>query len=375
MIELERHIEILLLDNDCVIVPDFGGFVAHHVEARYDESESSFLPPLRTLGFNPHLKNINDSLLAQSYVEAYDISYPEAQRTISEEVRNLKATLDEEGSYELKNIGTLGMGDNGDIVFEPCEAGILTPELYGLDSFEMRRLATTATEETAKAETAPAQKLPQPMGIIAEPANEPNDGEQLAGEDNADTETHETYDDSERTISIKVSWVRNIAVAAAAIIAFFLLSTPVTNSIEGRMYVSDMGTGLLTKITALDTPNTHKATANVSDTIRKVVAERVSAKLDSAANANALATAKADTAVKSPAYCIVLASQVTRSGAENFVRTLKDEGVKDAYTYINNKVVRVVYGRFSTEQEAYNELKVVRGNKYFEQAWIYKMTH
>ena len=28
VIELQRHIEILLLDNDCVIVPDFGGFVA-----------------------------------------------------------------------------------------------------------------------------------------------------------------------------------------------------------------------------------------------------------------------------------------------------------------------------------------------------------
>lgn len=26
MIELARHIEILLLENDCVIIPDFGGF-------------------------------------------------------------------------------------------------------------------------------------------------------------------------------------------------------------------------------------------------------------------------------------------------------------------------------------------------------------
>ena len=77
VIELERHIEILLLSNDCVIVPDFGGFMAHHVDAHYDEEETIFLPPQRTLGYNPQLK-INDSLLAQSYVEAYYISYPEA---------------------------------------------------------------------------------------------------------------------------------------------------------------------------------------------------------------------------------------------------------------------------------------------------------
>ena len=63
VIELERHIEILLLSNDCVIVPGLGGFMTHHVEAHFDERDYMFLPPLRTLGFNPQL-NINDSLLA-----------------------------------------------------------------------------------------------------------------------------------------------------------------------------------------------------------------------------------------------------------------------------------------------------------------------
>ena len=77
VIQLNRHIEILLLANDCVIVPDFGGFITHNVPARYDESDNLFLPPLRTLGFNPQLR-MNDSVLVQSYVEAYDISYPSA---------------------------------------------------------------------------------------------------------------------------------------------------------------------------------------------------------------------------------------------------------------------------------------------------------
>ena len=33
MIELAQHIEALLLENDCVIVPGFGGFVAHYAPA------------------------------------------------------------------------------------------------------------------------------------------------------------------------------------------------------------------------------------------------------------------------------------------------------------------------------------------------------
>lgn len=40
--ELKRHIEILLLSNDCVIVPEFGGFMAHHVDARYDGRDNMF---------------------------------------------------------------------------------------------------------------------------------------------------------------------------------------------------------------------------------------------------------------------------------------------------------------------------------------------
>ena len=35
MIELSRHIESLLLDNDCVIVPELGGFIAHYQSAYY----------------------------------------------------------------------------------------------------------------------------------------------------------------------------------------------------------------------------------------------------------------------------------------------------------------------------------------------------
>lgn len=33
MIELAQHIEVLLLENDCVIVPGFGGFIAHYAPA------------------------------------------------------------------------------------------------------------------------------------------------------------------------------------------------------------------------------------------------------------------------------------------------------------------------------------------------------
>ena len=118
MNELKRHIEILLLDNDFVIVPDFGGFVTHYVSARYDENDNVFLPPSRTLGFNPQLR-INDSLLVQSYVTAYDISYPEALRRIESEVEELQQTLRTEGRYVMDDIGTLTINSDGNYCSGP----------------------------------------------------------------------------------------------------------------------------------------------------------------------------------------------------------------------------------------------------------------
>lgn len=45
MIELAQHIEALLLENDCVIVPGLGGFVAHYASATRVKEEKYFPAP------------------------------------------------------------------------------------------------------------------------------------------------------------------------------------------------------------------------------------------------------------------------------------------------------------------------------------------
>ncbi len=69
---------------------------------------------------------MNDSLLALSYVEAYDISYPEALNRIADEVTEMRQTLENSGKFELNDIGTIILNEDGNYTFEPCEAGILT---------------------------------------------------------------------------------------------------------------------------------------------------------------------------------------------------------------------------------------------------------
>ena len=52
MNELSRCIVCLLADNDCVILPGIGGFIASYEPARYDIANKTFASPKRIIGFN-----------------------------------------------------------------------------------------------------------------------------------------------------------------------------------------------------------------------------------------------------------------------------------------------------------------------------------
>ena len=139
MNEIARHIENLLLEHKCVIVPHLGGFVTQYVSARYVEDEKLFLPPYRSVGFNPQLI-VNDGLLVQSYMRVYDTSYTETIQMIEDAVFNLKTELQQNGCYELNGIGTLNLNIDGHYNFHPINSGILAPELFGLDAIPIQKL-------------------------------------------------------------------------------------------------------------------------------------------------------------------------------------------------------------------------------------------
>ena len=362
VIEIERHIEILLLDNDCVIVPGLGGFTAHHVEARFDESDDVFLPPLRTLGFNQQLK-INDSLLVQSYIEAYDISYPEALRRIEGEVEELRQRLANDGYYEMTDIGVLEMNEDGNIIFTPCEAGILTPGLYGLSSFEMQPLM--AEESTASASSTQVQKPNvEPTPITTTVFDQVRQKEETSANDaGQDTDNDE---DAEKTICIKVSWLRNAGIAAAAAVLLFFVIFPISHSGLKNVNIGDFnGTSFFSKLMPKDSQmnniNISEIKASAKDSSRQSVKDIVKDSIK-----------VIEPKVKLDTFCIVLASCIPQKNAERYVEQLHKKGFDKAYAMVNNKMVRVIYGNYTSETDAYNDLQKIRSNDEFEQAWILK---
>ena len=361
VIELNRHIEILLLSSDCVIVPDLGGFMTHHVDARYDDEDNMFVPPLRTLGFNPQL-TMNDSLLAQSYIEAYDINYPEAIRRIEAEVTELKQQLYNDGFYEMTGIGVLSLNEDRRIVFEPCEAGLLTPSLYGLGVFEMLPLDDKTNSQAVQAAI------------------------QLPLTDDSTQSIRTTTKDGEKAIIVKMSWLRNAAIAAAIII--FLLFTPTI--------INNIGTETqqpsISEVDLLPLPNKtvepkklDTSAVNIKhDSIETPAAEENVSSADTtkieSADTNALkaeAIAKTTSepiAEKETGYCLVLASQVAQQGAENLVSQMKQHGYEDTRVNINKNVRRVVYGHYPSQDAAYQALNKLRNSSSdFDEAWVYKI--
>lgn len=140
MKNLARHIELLLRDNDCVILPDFGGFIAHDVPAYYVAEEGLYYPPSRSISFNAAIK-MNDGLLVQSYMKSYQVDYARANHMIDIAIEQLTDMLDEEGRVTLPRIGSLTQDIHLSLQFTPDPAGISSPAHFGLGSFAIKALS------------------------------------------------------------------------------------------------------------------------------------------------------------------------------------------------------------------------------------------
>lgn len=317
MKEIERHIESLLLRNDCVIVPDLGGFVAHHVDARYSEEECLFLPPTRMLGFNPQL-TMNDSLLVQSYADTYDLSYPEALGRVEQEVAALRSALDEEGHCDLEGLGTLYKNQEGKLSFAPCEAGILTPSLYALDSFEVKPLETTAAKSEAEEEKTQA---------VVVTRDEEN---------------------GQRRVSVILKFLRHAAMAACVLaICIFVISPMGVQRPENNYKVQSAMWSCL-----YENPAGEAAQKPMKLTVEKKK------------------PAATPVATQKQVWTIVLCTHVPMSGAKTFCQALKDQGYEDTRVVDHQGSIKVVYGSYDSKAQAREALQGMKPDRYFNTAWI-----
>lgn len=332
--------------------------MAHNVDARYDDTDFSFLPPTRTLGFNAQL-TMNDSLLVQSYIEAYDISYPEAEARIADEVRFLRQILETEGRYELNDLGVLFLNNEGKYEFEPCESGLLTPSLYGFGAFTMQPLGQVSTNtESSKTTHVPTAYEPEDtqtsIPFTTTIPTIPNTS--------ADAQTSLSEDEEEEVPSTTIVSLRAIRYFAAACVMFAIflifpgkLSAPQQNSTSQGAIDTGLLSAVFSRETSVPTPQ---------------IIQNDSVTPSSAAPKNDVAKSEIkNISHPSTCYVVVLASHITLKNAKSYIASLRQQGY-DEVSIHPGKHVKVVYGNFTSKEEAQQALSQHQNEAAFKGAWI-----
>ncbi|MFK5959615.1 MAG: SPOR domain-containing protein [Lutibacter sp.] len=130
---LANYISNLLYRYECVIVPDFGGFVTNKISAKVNHFTHTFYAPSKQLTFNSHLQN-NDGLLANYVATSQKISYQKAIEFIHEEVSKWNRSLITE-ELELENIGSIHLNNEQKLIFEPTNTMNYLTSSFGLSSY------------------------------------------------------------------------------------------------------------------------------------------------------------------------------------------------------------------------------------------------
>ncbi|PWA11570.1 HU domain-containing protein [Flavobacterium laiguense] len=164
--KIEHYIAQLLYRYQCVTVPGFGAFLTEIQSAQLIENSHSFFPPKKMISFNSYLKN-NDGLLANHIAQAEKTSYDYAVSAIEYEVLSWKKALQENRTFSIKNIGTLSLNADNNILFTPNEQTNYLTQSFGLSSYVSpavkREIVPTLRDqkETVVTEKEPIEFIPE----------------------------------------------------------------------------------------------------------------------------------------------------------------------------------------------------------------------
>ncbi|PZD77413.1 HU family DNA-binding protein [Mesonia sp. K7] len=166
---IESYIKELLYRYECVVIPEFGGFISQRVPAEINHSTNEFYPPKKNILFNHHLTS-NDGVLISYIAKAEKISYAEAQEKVSTFAYQLSESIKKHQEVSLENFGKF-YEQNDKVLFLPQTQENYLTDSFGLSTFGVVSIAREA-EKTVKAEPTEASDLEEKTPVIALPQNE-----------------------------------------------------------------------------------------------------------------------------------------------------------------------------------------------------------
>lgn len=351
--EVRNHISKLLYTQDCVIVPDFGGFVTRYAPARIHPTQHILYPPHKQISFNANLKN-NDGLLANEIATAEGKSYTDALLILQSFSKESTNTLKANKPLYLQDIGTLRMNMEGAIQFEADTTVNYLASSFGLTPIQS--LPIKRVEERKVVEFIDRPPIAQPR--------------------------------------IKRRTAVMVATSAAMLLMLTLIILPMQKQFSNYNFSSFNIFGSKTKLTYKERKfvkdactaqsfYTPTALGSLPDTVSLIAIsflnndKKLVAKLKDDVSIEVLQPDKTDVAhptIKNTAgmpYHIVSGCFKLEQNAHNFIAQLSAKGVIASIIGKNKDGLFVVScGDFSNKNAAYSAMATIRSKNI--DAWLYK---
>jgi hypothetical protein len=144
---LSKMVKELILDNDVVMLPGLGSFIADVVPSSFSDKGYTINPPYRRLSFRPNRDG--DNKLAEFYAASNNIDVSTATRIITDFLNDMKVVLMQKKTIVFPELGRLRATRENNYFFVPEEDLDIFPEGYGLEPVSLKTHEETKEEVDA----------------------------------------------------------------------------------------------------------------------------------------------------------------------------------------------------------------------------------
>ena len=162
----------LLLDHECVIVPEFGAFITKEMPAVLDYVNNRLTPPSKEVAFNGQLV-ADDGLLIGYVAERMGVTTTEAAKMIHDFAMRSLAVLEASGALRLDGMGVLTRVNDRNYIIQFDDDTNLLGDAYGLTAIKAQPVYRRDTYQQLAKRIATEQKAKNTMMTVHEEAREP----------------------------------------------------------------------------------------------------------------------------------------------------------------------------------------------------------
>ena len=160
---LSKMVKELILDNDRVILPGLGSFVAEMVPSTFSDKGYTINPPYRRLFFRS--KPDQGSGLAEFYASSNKVEKEVAEKIITDYVSELKSVLHTRKVVVFPGLGRLRATKENNVFFIADEDLDIYPDGFGLEPISLKTHQETPEEVSAA--------MTDLKSLLAEPVMKP----------------------------------------------------------------------------------------------------------------------------------------------------------------------------------------------------------